>query len=89
MAEGFLAGHDIQVRKNLSGEAAIAGSLVKSIGHGRIIYVPDGYAFSNDTLRTSDNAVWLAERCSEWGGPALFDEYHQGFGEQRGLIPLV
>ncbi len=88
-AKGFLAGHDIQVRKNLSGEAAIAGSLARSVGRGRIIYVPDGYAFSNDTLRTSDNAVWLAERCSEWGGPAWFDEYHQGFGEQRGLIPLV
>ncbi len=88
-AKGFFAEHGIPLRKNLSGGAAIAGSLVRSVGQGRIIYVPDGYAFSNDTLRTSDNAVWLAERCSEWGGPALFDEYHQGFGEQRGLIPLI
>ena len=88
-AQGFFAEHGIPLRKNLSGGAAIAGSLVRSVGQGRIIYVPDGYAFSNDTLRTSDNAVWLAERCSEWGGPALFDEYHQGFGEQRGLIPLI
>jgi len=88
-ADGFFAGHGIPLRKNLSGGAAIAGSLVRSVGQGRIIYVPDGYAFSNDTLRTSDNAVWLAERCSEWGGAALFDEYHQGFGEQRGLIPLI
>ena len=88
-ADGFFARHGIPLRKNLSGGAAIAGSLVRSVGQGRIIYVPDGYAFSNDTLRTSDNAVWLAERCSEWGGPAWFDEYHQGFGEQRGLIPLI
>src|SRR6059036_368805 len=33
----FLARHGIQLRKNLTGGAAIAGSLVKSVGQGRII----------------------------------------------------
>jgi len=84
----FLARHDIRSRGPVTGEA-INAAVTKTIGRGRIIYVPDSYAFSNLTLRHSDNAFWLTERCTEWGGGAVFDEYHLGFGEQRGLIPLL
>src|SRR5262249_44688498 len=68
---------------------AVNAAVIKTLGRGRIVYVPDSYAFSNRTLRISDNAVWLAERCNEWGGGVLFDEYHLGFGEQRGLVSLI
>jgi hypothetical protein len=84
--KNFLGRHDIST--SVSGRS-VEGAVIKSVGRGRIIYVPDDYAFSNSNLGKTDNAVWLAERCSEWGGGALFDEYHLGFTEQRGLISLL
>jgi hypothetical protein len=62
---------------------------ITSVGKGRIVFVADDHAFSNSSLSKTDNAVWLAQRCSEWGGGALFDEYHLGFASQRGLISLM
>ena len=84
----FLARHDIQTAKRVN-RKVVEAAVVKTFGRGRIIYVPDSYAFSNESLRTSDNSVWLAERCSEWGNGSLFDEYHLGFGARRGLISLI
>jgi hypothetical protein len=84
----FLARHDIHPFSAASNQA-VAAAITKEVGRGRIIYVPDTYAFSNRALRRTDNAVWLVDRCIEWGGKAVFDEYHQGFGSQRGFSELV
>jgi hypothetical protein len=83
----FLIAHGISPA-NRSGSAA-AMAVTKKVGMGRIIYVPDSHAFSNSNLSSTDNAVWLAERCEEWGGGVLFDEYHLGFAQQRGLVALI
>jgi hypothetical protein len=83
----FLQAHGVSPVKD--GRPAIQAAVFKEVGRGRIIYLPDAYAFSNSNLGKTDNAVWLAERCGEWGGGVLFDEYHLGFNEQRGLISLV
>jgi hypothetical protein len=83
----FLLQHGISAVSR-SGSAA-STAVTKNIGKGRIIYVPDSHAFSNSNLARTDNAVWLAERCEEWGGGVLFDEYHLGFVQQRGLVALV
>jgi hypothetical protein len=71
------------------GGLGVKDAVIKTVGLGRIVYVPDGSAFSNQKLRTTDNAVWLVERCTEWGGGALFDEYHLGFGQQRGFAEII
>ena len=86
-AEDFLERHDISSQPGMN--SAVNAAVVKALGRGRIVYVPDSYAFSNRTLRVTDNAVWLTERCTEWGGSALFDEYDLGFAEQRGLVSLI
>ena len=88
-AKNYLDRHDLYRHGGLKGATALAQTQMKSVGKGRIIYVPDNYAFSNETLRTSDDAVWLAERSAEWGGAVGFDEYHHGFGLQRGLLPVA
>jgi hypothetical protein len=59
------------------------------MGAGRILFVSDPYAFSNETLRTTDNAVWIATRTSEWANAILIDEYHHGFGQRRDMLPLI
>jgi hypothetical protein len=84
---GFLAAHGISPAKD--GRPPIQAAVFKEVGRGRIIYVPDNYTFSNSNIAKTDNAVWLAERCGEWGGGVRFDEYHLGFNEERGLISLV
>ena len=62
----------------------------KRIGQGRLVVVPDTAAFANQRLRTSQNAVWLVTLCATWGnGRVLIDEFHQGFGVQRGLLVLL
>jgi hypothetical protein len=89
----FLARHGIAApaRRNTTPTAdnAINKAVTKQVGEGRIIYVPDAYAFSNSTLRTTDNAVWLVDRCNEWGGGVLFDEYHLGFASQRAFSSIL
>src|SRR5438477_4927164 len=85
----FLSRHGIQAGSQPA-KSAIDAAVVQAVGRGRIIYVPDSYAFSNEALRKSDNAVWLVQRCAEWnGGGVLFDEYHHDFGAQRSLIALI
>jgi hypothetical protein len=88
----FLARHDISVgavHDPLLKDSAFHAAVTKNAGRGRIVYVPDSYAFSNRSLRTTDSAVWLADRCTEWGGGVVFDEYHLGFGAQRGFLSLI
>ena len=83
----FLARHGIPVTP--AAGRGIEAAVIKPVGGGRIVYVPDTHAFSNSTLRAGDSTVWLAQRCIEWGGGALFDEYHLGFGIQRGMVSLI
>ena len=84
----YLARHQIQQRP-VSGSQAVDAAEIKPLGQGRIVYVPYSFAFSNETLRTSDNAVWLAARVSEWSTRALFDEYHHGYATRRGFFSLI
>jgi hypothetical protein len=86
--EDYLARHQIE-RRSAKGPEAPANAQTISLGQGRIIYVPDSFAFSNETLRSTDNAVWLAERASEWGKVILFDEYHHGYATRRGFFSLI
>jgi hypothetical protein len=62
-----------------------------AVGRGRIVVVSDKFAFSNDALRKdADAAVRLTGLCAAWGqGGAAFDEYHQGFGEKRGIASVL
>lgn len=85
--KNFLDRHGIEPAA--AARRGVTGAIIKPVGLGRIVYVPDRWAFSNQNLRTSDNAVWLVERCTEWGGGALFDEFHLGFGRQRGFTELI
>jgi hypothetical protein len=84
----FLARHDIPTGMRGAGNFVDA-AVIRPLGRGRIIYVSDTYAFSNLMLRGTDNAAWLVARCTEWGGGVVFDEYHLGFAEQRGLVALL
>lgn len=84
----YLGRHQVYRRPG-EGASAVTASETKSLGKGRIVYLPDSYAFSNQTLRTTDNAVWLAARVSEWGEKVFFDEYHQGFALRRGFFSLI
>jgi hypothetical protein len=60
------------------------------IGQGRIIAIADPAMASNAALRRSDNAVWLVSLAAAWGnGRVLFDEYHHGFGQKRGVVELT
>ena len=62
----YLARHQIHRRPG-DGARAIAAAETKSVGMGRIIYVPDSYAFSNDTLRTTDETPCGSHRASPTG----------------------
>jgi hypothetical protein len=84
----YLERHQIYRRPG-EGAKAVAASETRTVGKGRIIYLPDSHAFSNKMLRETDNAVWLATRVSEWGNGVLFDEYHQGFASRRGFFSLI
>jgi Domain of unknown function (DUF4350) len=84
----YLARHQIYRRPG-EGADAIAAAEIKGLGAGRIVYVPDSFAFSNDALSTTDNAFWIATRASEWSSLTMFDEYHHGFAQRRGFFTLV
>jgi len=86
---GYLARHSLKVKPDATGNDAIAAVTTKALGTGRIVFIPDSYAFSNESLGSTDDAVWIVSQVSEWGGAALIDEYHQGFGEKRELHTLV
>lgn len=88
ISQGYLARNGLQPKVDVSGENAIATAITKNMGAGRIVFVSDPYAFSNETLRTTDNAVWIAVRTSEWADTILIDEYHHGFGQRRDMMPL-
>lgn len=87
--EDFGSRHGIVHPEDLPEGAALAVAETREVGLGRIHYVADGHAFSNARLGGSESAIWLAQRVSEWGGLVWFDEYHQGFGVSRGLLPLM
>jgi hypothetical protein len=89
LPQGYLARHGLLAKADVSGEAAIAAAASQKLGAGRILLVSDPYAFSNEALRTTDNAVWIAARTSEWADTVFIDEYHHGFGEKRELLPLI
>jgi hypothetical protein len=84
----YLARHEIHWRPGEGADAVVAAE-IKQLGKGRIVYLPDSFAFSNQTLRTTDNAVWLARRVAEWSKVTFFDEYHQGFATRRGFFSLI
>ena len=91
--EGYLAKHNLMPTPDISGEDAIAAAITQSVGDGRIVFVSDPYVFSNETLRSSDNTVWVTARISEWASAdfdnVFIDEYHQGFGQRREMLPLI
>jgi len=91
--QGFLARHGLRPAANTSGAGATASAITKSWGSGRIVLVSDSYAFSNQTLRATENAVWMADRTSEWSDAGasrvLIDEYHHGFGDRRSILSLI
>jgi hypothetical protein len=89
IAQGYLARNGLQPKPDISAEDAIAAAVTKNMGAGRIVFVSDPYAFSNETLRTTDNAVWIAARTSEWSETIFIDEYHHGFGKRRDMLPLI
>jgi hypothetical protein len=88
-SKDFLESHGLYRNAGVRGAAAVAHTQVAMVGKGRIVYIPDDHAFSNENLRSTDNGVWLVQACTEWGGTVGFDEYHLGFGVQRGLLPLI
>jgi hypothetical protein len=93
ISQGYLARHGLQPGTNTSGADAAAEAVTKNFGAGRIVFIPDSYAFSNSTLRTTDNAVWMVSRATEWNDAesknVFIDEYHHGFGERRAFLPLL
>jgi hypothetical protein len=63
------------------------------IGRGRVLAIADASFLRNGVLRDGDAAV-LAVRIFEWlspdrTAPVVFDEYHQGFGDQDGMLDVV
>jgi hypothetical protein len=92
-SQGYLARHGLQPATDISGTDAAAEAVTKNFGAGRIVFIPDSYAFSNSTLRTTDNAVWMVSRATEWNDAetksVFIDEYHHGFGERRAFLPLI
>ncbi len=91
LQEDYLERHGIETDTDteVEFEDSVAASRVVTIGAGRIVYVPDPYAFSNGTLAETDNAVWLVDQCDGWGGTVRFDEYHHGFGQQRSFTAIM
>lgn len=89
--QDYLARHGLSSKAATRAES-IAVAMTVPIGSGRIIFIADQYAFSNDSLRSTDNAIWLTSRISEWGTETravYIDEYHHGFGDQRGMWDLI
>ncbi len=91
LQEDYLERHGIETDTDteVEFEDSVAASQVVTIGAGRIVHVPDPYAFSNGTLAETDNAVWLVDQCAGWGGTVRFDEYHHGFGQQRSFTAIM
>src|SRR5207245_5201899 len=69
--QDFLVRHDIT--PGLPARNAVNAAVTKPIGKGRIVYVSDSYAFSNASLRSADNAVWLTEQWNAWGCPTVLE----------------
>jgi hypothetical protein len=59
-------------------------------GAGSVTVLGDGYAWSNERLAGTTNAVWLVHAVLARGnGRLLVDEYHQGAQGGRTILPLV
>lgn len=90
--QGYLERHHLKPVVTKAGDDAVAATITTPMGEGRILLVSDPYAFSNDAMRNTDDAVWLAARISEWSGDTssiFIDEYHHGFGDRRGFTELL
>jgi hypothetical protein len=62
------------------------------VGRGRVLAISDASFLRNGAVREGDAAV-LAVRMFEWldptrSAPVVFDEYHQGFGQEDSM-PIV
>jgi hypothetical protein len=83
--EGPLLGHATYrplVRSALYGD--IVGTARR--GRGRIVVFADDAPFTNRSVRHPDNALFLLRICAPRAGEGaiLFDERHQGYGDDRG-----
>ncbi len=87
--QDYLERHGIDADSDAEVEDAVAEAQVVTVGAGRIVHVPNPYAFSNAALAETDNAVWLVDQCAGWGGTVRFDEYHHGFGQQRSFTAIM
>lgn len=54
-------------------------------GYGKIIFLSDPFIVSNAGIKFVDNAI-LARNLGDGGGVIAFNEFHQGFGGDNGLI---
>jgi hypothetical protein len=60
------------------------------VGQGRIVALADPTIVSNRALSQGDNAIWLVTLAAGWrNGKVLVDEFHHGFGTQRGATELT
>ncbi|MGH7844860.1 MAG: DUF4350 domain-containing protein [Candidatus Binatia bacterium] len=60
------------------------------VGQGRIVALADPTIVSNRALREAENAIWLVTLAAGWrNGRVLVDEFHHGFGTQRGATELT
>jgi hypothetical protein len=75
------------------GESVQPAMMELRVGRGRVLAVADADFLRNGAVRDGDAAV-LAVRIFEWldpshAAPVVFDEYHQGFGEQDGMLGVI
>jgi hypothetical protein len=49
-------------------------------GAGRIVLLTDPYIVANGGIELVDNSQLAVNVLTSWGGAVVFDEYHQGFG---------
>ncbi|MEJ2722004.1 MAG: hypothetical protein P8181_12830, partial [bacterium] len=74
----------------LVGGGGLALVVTKTLGKGRVVFIPDPLVFSNERLGRSDNAVFLFEILSRLEVTSVvIDEYHHGFSSQKMFVQLI
>ncbi|MCE5200321.1 MAG: DUF4350 domain-containing protein [Armatimonadota bacterium] len=62
-------------------------------GSGAVIILPDGWPISNAGIGRGDNLIIvlnaLDHRSPDHKLPVIFDEYHHGYGETKGIMSLI